>query len=70
MPIDTEFLEMLACPACRGELVPRGEERLFCTGCRRSYPVRDEIPILLVDEAILEDGPAGPSASDSPGVGA
>ena len=59
MPIDAEFLEILACPACKGELVLRGEDRLYCAACRRSYPVRDEIPILLLDEAIVEDETAG-----------
>jgi len=54
MPIDTEFLQILACPACKGKLTPKGEDRLFCLACRRSYPVRDEIPILLLDEATLE----------------
>lgn len=54
MPIDAEFLQMLACPACRGELIIRGDDRLYCAACHRSYPVRDEIPILLLDEAIVE----------------
>jgi hypothetical protein len=54
MPIDPEFLAILACPACRGELSPRGEERLVCIRCRRSYPVRGDIPILLLDEAVIE----------------
>jgi uncharacterized protein YbaR (Trm112 family) len=61
MPIDAEFLEILACPACKGELCLRGEDRLFCARCRRSYPVREDIPILLLDEAIIEEQeqPAG-----------
>lgn len=56
MPIDAEFLRILACPACKGELVLRGEDRLYCAACRRSYPVRDDIPILVLDEAIIEEG--------------
>jgi len=62
MPIDAEFLEMLACPACKTELVLRGEDRLYCPACRRSFPVRDDIPILLLDEAVIEEPPRGEHA--------
>jgi uncharacterized protein YbaR (Trm112 family) len=62
MPIDAEFLQMLACPACRGELMIRGDDRLYCAACHRSYPVRDDIPILLLEEALVEKGEA-PGAS-------
>jgi len=55
MPIDREFLDILACPACKTRLELKGEQRLFCAACRRSYPIRDEIPILLLDEAIVEE---------------
>ena len=55
MPLDPDFLEMLVCPACKTRLVPQGEQRLHCCACLRSYPVRDEIPILLLDEAILSE---------------
>lgn len=48
--IDRDLLEILACPACRAELRDEGE-RLVCTACGLRYPVRDGIPILLVDEA-------------------
>ena len=55
MPIDADFLQILACPACKSELVLKGEDRLLCVACRRSYPVRDDIPVLLLDEATLEE---------------
>ena len=55
MPIDADFLQILACPACKSELVLKGEDRLLCVACRRRYPVRDDIPVLLLDEATLED---------------
>lgn len=55
MPLDAEFLRILACPACKTELVLRGEDRLFCAACRRSYPIRDDIPVLLLDEATIEE---------------
>lgn len=48
--LDPDLLEILACPACRAELREEGD-RIVCTGCGRRYPVRDGIPILLVDEA-------------------
>ena len=55
MDIDSGLLAILACPACRSGL--RVDEsdadrpELVCTGCGLAYPVRDGIPILLVDEA-------------------
>ncbi len=52
MSVDSELLEMLACPACRGEIRPLEEETgLECSQCGRVYPVRDGIPVMLVDEA-------------------
>ncbi|WP_113700083.1 Trm112 family protein [Nonomuraea lactucae] len=52
MKIDDWLLEILACPACKSPLrVPGEAEELACTGCGLIYPVRDDIPVLLVDEA-------------------
>lgn len=52
MSIDPRLLEMLVCPACRGEIEPeRDETGLECRRCGRVYPVRDGIPVMLVDEA-------------------
>jgi len=61
MPIDPEFLELLCCPLCKAPLVEKPDSRLVCTACRRSYPIRDGFPVLLVDEATLEEdaAPAG-----------
>lgn len=52
--IEPWLLEMLVCPRCKGELEHRAEpaEALLCPACRLRYPVRDNIPILLVDEAL------------------
>jgi uncharacterized protein len=53
MPLEAGLLEILACPACHSPLREEGEE-LICTGgteCGLVYPVRDGIPVLLVDEA-------------------
>ena len=50
--IDKELLEILACPACHGRVVLRGD-RIVCTKCGRRYPIRDGIPVMLIDEAEL-----------------
>ncbi|MGH7480651.1 MAG: Trm112 family protein [Longimicrobiales bacterium] len=50
--LDNELLEILVCPKCKGELEYRAEEDvLICPACRLRYPVRDDIPIMLIDEA-------------------
>ena len=51
--IDKELLEILVCPRCKGE-VRLDEERggLVCERCRLIYPIKDDIPVMLVDEAI------------------
>ncbi len=52
MDLDAGLLEILACPSCRAELrVDQAAQELICTGCGLAYPVRDDIPVLLVDEA-------------------
>ena len=51
--INKELLEILVCPACRAALEQK-DETLRCTQCRRIYPIRDGIPILLVDEARID----------------
>ena len=52
MTVPAELLEILVCPRCKGELRAEPEaSRLVCTACRVAYPVRDGIPIMLVDEA-------------------
>ena len=53
MALNTELLKILACPKCKGglELLPR-EEGLKCAAGALVYPVREEIPVMLVDEAV------------------
>ena len=53
MALNKELLQILACPTCKGglELLPR-EEGLKCGACGVVYPVREEIPVMLVDEAV------------------
>ena len=53
--IAQDLLDILVCPVCKKPLVLKdGGESLKCGECRRVYPVRDNIPILLVDEAVTE----------------
>lgn len=50
--LDAQLLEILVCPKCRGELRYEPEAGyLICETDRLRYPVRDDIPILLIDEA-------------------
>ena len=50
--LDDELLSILVCPACKGELEYRREAaELVCHKCRLRYEIRDDIPIMLVDEA-------------------
>lgn len=48
--IDKELLDILACPACKAAVKLEGD-RIVCTGCGRRYPIKDDIPIMLIDEA-------------------
>jgi len=50
--LDAALLDILACPNCRGAFrADEGAAELVCTSCGYAYPVRDDIPVLLVDEA-------------------
>jgi uncharacterized protein YbaR (Trm112 family) len=55
MAISQDLLEILACPACKAkvELKPDGSG-LTCVECRRVYPIREDIPVMLIDEATIE----------------
>jgi uncharacterized protein YbaR (Trm112 family) len=48
--IDQELLEILACPACKTP-IRLENDRLICDTCGRRYPIRDGIPVMLIDEA-------------------
>lgn len=52
--IDDELLKILACPVCKTGVVLQGD-RLVCTRCGLRYPIRDDIPVMLKEEA--ESGP-------------
>lgn len=56
MAISKELLEILICPACKGDLDLKPDNSgLKCVKCHRVYPIRDEIPVMLIDEAKIED---------------
>ncbi len=50
--VDKELLEILACPACKSPVKLEGE-KLICqnAGCARRYPIRDGIPVMLIEES-------------------
>lgn len=53
--IPQNLLELLACPVCKKPLVLKvSPEALKCNACQRVYPVRDDIPILMVDQASFD----------------
>ncbi len=53
--VSQDLLDMLVCPVCKKPLTLKDEgQSLKCTECRRVYPIRDDIPILLVDEAVTD----------------
>ncbi|MFQ5597359.1 MAG: Trm112 family protein [Nitrospiria bacterium] len=53
MTISKDLLEILACPKCKGEIaLNEKEDGLICSPCRLLYPIRDDIPIMLIDEAL------------------
>jgi uncharacterized protein YbaR (Trm112 family) len=54
MMVDKELLDILACPACKADVKQEGD-RIVCTKCGRRYPVREGIPVMLIDEAELPE---------------
>lgn len=59
MAISEDLLEILACPACKSKVEPTADGGgLRCVSCRRVYPVRDDIPVMLIDEATIDEGAA------------
>jgi uncharacterized protein len=52
MPISKELLEILACPKCKGDIRLNDQgDGLICDKCRLIYEIKDDIPIMLIDEA-------------------
>jgi len=50
--VDARLLEILVCPICKGPLEHRkADKELVCKPCKLAYPIRDDIPVMLEDEA-------------------
>jgi uncharacterized protein len=53
MAIDKELLEILVCPRCKGDIeMSADEDGLICKPCSLMYPIKGDIPIMLIDEAV------------------
>lgn len=53
MGISKELLDILACPKCKGDIrLTEKEDGLICDTCNLLYPIKDDIPVMLIDEAI------------------
>jgi uncharacterized protein len=56
MAIPQDLLEILACPICKTPVMLKPDNSgLKCETCKRVYPVRDDIPVMLVEEARIEE---------------
>jgi uncharacterized protein YbaR (Trm112 family) len=52
MSISKELLEILACPKCKQEIELSDDEKwIICKFCKLKYPIKDEIPVMLIEEA-------------------
>jgi len=55
MAVSKDLLEILVCPVCKAQVLLKEDGTgLKCVECHRVYPVRDDIPIMLKDQAIIE----------------
>jgi uncharacterized protein YbaR (Trm112 family) len=55
MPVAKELLDILVCPLCKEPVKMTPDEHgLKCSKCHRVYPIRDDIPVMLIDEARIE----------------
>ena len=56
MAINEELLAILCCPKCKGDIrLNDAQDSLICGACKLLYPIRDDIPIMLIEEAIPLD---------------
>ena len=59
MALDPELLAILACPFCKADVKETADGLgLKCVECHRVYPIQDEIPVMLIDEATIDGAPA------------
>jgi uncharacterized protein len=56
MAVNPELLKILVCPLCKAPVnLTESGQGLKCSQCRRVYPIRDDIPVMLISEAKIED---------------
>ncbi|MBD3237621.1 MAG: Trm112 family protein [Candidatus Eisenbacteria bacterium] len=68
--LSPELLQILVCPACKGELRYEADaQRLVCPACRLAYGIKDDIPNMLIEEAekLSPSATAPPAGSEAPG---
>jgi uncharacterized protein YbaR (Trm112 family) len=66
--VDARLLEILVCPICKGPLsYDRNAQELICHADKLAYPIRDDIPVMLADEArqTVEGTPVAPDTPDA-----
>ena len=53
MAIDKDLLDILVCPKCKGDIrLTDQQDGFICDACKLLYPIKDDIPVMLIDEAI------------------
>ncbi|OQX81534.1 MAG: hypothetical protein B6D56_02225 [Candidatus Omnitrophica bacterium 4484_70.1] len=52
--MDRELLKILACPVCKADVILKNN-KIVCTKCHRAYPIKEGIPIMLEEEAEIEE---------------
>ena len=56
MAISKDLLDILVCPLCKASLqLKQNDTGLKCVQCKRVYPIRDDIPVMIVEEARIEE---------------
>ncbi|HTT75650.1 MAG TPA: Trm112 family protein [Candidatus Binataceae bacterium] len=52
MAVSQDLLDILACPQCKGDLrLTSGQDGLICDACKLRYPIKEDIPVMLIEEA-------------------
>jgi uncharacterized protein YbaR (Trm112 family) len=56
MALSKELLDILVCPKCKGDIaLTETQDGLICRACKLLYPIKDDIPVMLIDEALKLD---------------
>jgi len=55
MPISESLLAIMACPLCKADVKLTADKKgLKCLSCHRVYPIKDDIPVMIIDEAVID----------------